>query len=71
MAKVYNHPISGYVYSVNEVGLVDVRDPKTGSYGIFDDKGTWFEGDIRDVDFQVLGWVGRTPEARSLREANQ
>lgn len=71
MAKAYNHPITGYVYSVNEVGLVDVRDPKTGAYGVFDDHGNWFEGEIRDVDFQILGWVGRTPEARSLREANQ
>jgi hypothetical protein len=70
MAKVYNHPITGLVYSVNEVGLVDVRDPKSESYGVFDDKGVWFEGDIRDIDFQVLGWVGRTPEARALRQAN-
>jgi hypothetical protein len=27
MAKVYKHPISGYIYSVNEVGLVEVHDP--------------------------------------------
>ena len=33
MAKAYNHPITGLVYSVNEVGLVDVRDPKTGACG--------------------------------------
>jgi hypothetical protein len=70
MAKVYNHPISGYVYAVNEVGLVRVDDPKTGRYGVFDDKGVWHEGEIRDVDFQILGWVGRTPEARALREAH-
>jgi hypothetical protein len=70
MAKVYNHPISGYVYSVNEVGLVRVEDPATGLFGVFDDKGVWYEGEIRDVDFQILGWVGRTPEARALREAN-
>ena len=30
MAKVYKHPISGYTYSVNEVGLVRVDDPTTG-----------------------------------------
>ena len=70
MAKVYHHPITGLIYSVNEVGLVDVRDPKTGAYGVFDDKGVWFEGEIRDVDFQVLGWVGRIPAARALREEN-
>ena len=70
MAKAYHHPISGLVYSVNEVGLVDVRNPATGEYGVFDDHGVWFEGTIRDVDFQILGWVGRTPEARALREAH-
>jgi hypothetical protein len=70
MAKVYNHPISGFVYSLNEVGLVRVDDPATGRHGVFDDKGTWHEGELRDVDFQILGWVGRTPEARSLREAH-
>ena len=32
--------------------------------------GVWYEGEIRDVDFQALGWVGRTPEARALRQAN-
>ena len=70
MAKAYNHPISGYIYSVNEVGLVRVEDPATGRFGVFDDKGIWYEGEIRDVDFQILGWVGRTPEARALREAH-
>ena len=69
MAKVYHHPITGLVYSVNEVGLVDVRDPRTGAHGVFDDHGVWFEGEIRDVDIQILGWVGRTPEARARREA--
>lgn len=70
MAKVFNHPISGCVYTLNDVGLVRVDDPVTGKYGVFDDKGTWHEGELRDVDFQILGWVGRTPEARALREAN-
>lgn len=69
MAKAYHHPISGLVYSVNEVGLVDVRNPQTGEYGVYDDHGVWYEGTIRDVDFQILGWVGRTPEARARREA--
>ena len=70
MAKLYKHPISGFHYTVNEVGLVRVEDPETGRYGIFDDNGVWFEGEIIDVDLQAAGWVGRTPEARALREAN-
>ena len=47
MAKVYKHPISGCVYSVNEVGLVRVDDPATGRYGVFDDNGMWSEGEMR------------------------
>lgn len=70
MAKVFTHPISGCVYTLNEVGLVRIDDPSTGEYGVFDDKGIWYDGPLRDVDFQILGWVGRTPEARALREAN-
>jgi hypothetical protein len=70
MAKVYKHPISGCTYTVNEVGLVRVDDPATGRYGVFDDHGVWFEGEIIDVDLQAAGWVGRTPEARALREAS-
>lgn len=69
MSKVYRHPITGYVYSVNEVGLVRIDDPATGCHGIYDDRGNWFEGEIRDIDMQAVGWVGRTPEARSLRES--
>lgn len=69
MAKVYKHPISGCTYSVTEIGLVRVDDPATGRFGVFDDNGVWFEGEIIDVDLQAAGWVGRTPEARALREA--
>lgn len=70
MSKTYRHPITKCIYSVNEVGLVRVDDPATGRYGVFDDNGVWFEGEIVDVDLQAAGWVGRTPEARALREAN-
>ena len=69
MSKVYKHPITGYTYAVNEVGLVRVDDPATGRYGVFDERGNWSEGEIRDIDMQAVGWVGRTPEARALREA--
>jgi hypothetical protein len=69
MAKEYRHPISGCIYTVNAQGLVNVHDPKTGQNGVFDSRGVWFEGEIRDVDMQALGWVGRSPEARAIREA--
>jgi hypothetical protein len=46
-----------------------VSDPATGLYGVFDSTGRWYEGEIRDADMQALGWVGRSPEARAIREA--
>jgi hypothetical protein len=70
MSKVYKHPISGYIYSVNVNGLVKVEDPATGRIGIFDDNGVWQDGEVLDIDLQATGWVGRTPEARALREAD-
>lgn len=69
MGKEYRHPISGCIYSVNPEGLVNVSDPATGQYGVFDSTGRWYEGEIRDADMQALGWVGRSPEARAIREA--
>jgi hypothetical protein len=37
---------------------------------VYSVNGVWSEGEIVDVDLQAAGWVGRTPEARALREAN-
>ena len=69
MAKEYRHPISGCIYTVNAEGMVHVLDPATGKFGVFDSNGNWFEGELRDVDLQAAGWVGRSPEARAIREA--
>lgn len=69
MAKTsMKHPISGWLYEVDPSGLVRVSDPESGRYGLFDSDGEWFDGEIRDIDLQIVGWMGRTPEARRLRE---
>ena len=64
MSKVYKHPITGYTYAVNEVGLVRVDDPATGRYGVFDERGNWSEGEIRD---KVEGYPTMTAEAFKRR----
>lgn len=69
MAKTFKHPLTGFIYEVNVDGLVRVTDPATGDYGIFSADAHWYEGEIRDVDLQICGWVGRLPEAKALREA--
>jgi hypothetical protein len=72
MAKTsIRHPITGWEYAVDPTGLVRVSDTASGRYGLFDSDGGWHGGEIRDIDLQVVGWIGRTPEARRRREAAQ
>jgi len=58
------HPITGLMYEVDATGLVRVSDPDAARYGLFTSDAVWVEGEIRDVDLQVVGWMGRTPEAK-------
>jgi len=69
MPKSMKHPVTGYVYSLTDDGRVQVSDPASDRFGIFDSTGRWFSGDIRDADPQILGWVGRLPAARDTRPA--
>ena len=65
MAKTsMKHPLTGLLYEVDPTGLVRVSDPETGKFGLFNSDAVWFDGEIRDVDLQVIGWMGRTPEAK-------
>ena len=61
------HPITGFIYAVDSSGLVRVTDPESDRYGLFDNDAVWYEDEIRDVDLQIIGWMGRTPEARRRR----
>ena len=65
------HPITGFLYAVDTTGLVRVTDPGSDRFGLFDSDAVWFEGEIRDVDLQIIGWMGRTPEARRRRQEAQ
>jgi hypothetical protein len=53
------HPVSKHVYTQVSVGLVEVRDPDTGATATFTSDGERRSGSMRDVDLQLLGWVGR------------
>jgi hypothetical protein len=65
------HPITGLLYAVDVTGLVRVTDPESDRFGLFDSDAVWFEGEIRDVDLQIIGWMGRTPEARRRQQEAQ
>jgi hypothetical protein len=70
VAKSMKHPLTGFVYSLTPEGRVEVRDLDTDRYGIFDATGRWFDGEIRDADPQILGWVGRHPAGRTTQPGN-
>jgi hypothetical protein len=65
VAKSMKHPLSGFVYALADDGRVEVRDPNSERFGIFDATGRWYAGDIREADPQILGWVGRHPQGRA------
>lgn len=69
--KSMRHPITGLLYAIDPTGLVRVSNSDSESFGLFNSDGVWFDGDLRDIDLQVVGWMGRTPEARRLRQAAQ
>jgi hypothetical protein len=70
MPKSMKHPVTGFVYALTDDGRVQVSDPASDRFGIFDSTGRWFSGEIRDADPQILGWVGRLPAAREVQAAD-
>jgi NAD(P)-dependent dehydrogenase (short-subunit alcohol dehydrogenase family) len=51
------HPISGAIYSLRDDGnvLVECRD---GRVGVFRSNGAWVEGEVRDADPHLIGFIG-------------
>ncbi len=66
-AKQVTHPLTGHVYRLTEDGLVEVTDPKTGAWGIFDFQARWQSGELRHADLQMAGWVGRLAQRRGVQ----
>ena len=62
--------LTGYVYSTAPDGRVEVRDPETGVFGVFDDTGAWYSGDITYANRQLLGWIGRLSARLATSPAN-
>ena len=50
------HPFSGALYEQDGEGRILVTDgDRTGTFTI---KGRWVEGELRECDPQLCGWVG-------------
>lgn len=58
-AKKLIDPINQQVYTATEDGLVEVFDPATGKRGIFNENAEWISGDLRYINRQLAGWIGR------------
>ena len=50
------HPFTKALYEQDGEGHIRVSDGDR--WGIFSTKGEWIEGDLRECDPQLCGWVG-------------
>jgi hypothetical protein len=64
-AKQLVDPISKYVYTATDEGLVEVLDPATGQSGLFDENAVWQSGELRYANRQLAGWIGRLAVRRA------
>lgn len=58
-------PLTRQVYTATEDGLVEVFDPATGKRGIFTENAEWCSGELRYVNRQLAGWIGRLSARRA------
>ena len=49
------HPFSGALYERHGDGQIKVTDNERS--GVFTDQGQWVEGELRECDPQLCGWV--------------
>ena len=50
------HALSGAIYEVQDNGNVEVTD-RDGRTGTFTPAGVWIEGDLRQADPHLCGWL--------------
>ena len=58
------HPFTGALYEPNGEG--NVRVTLDGKVGVFAGDGHWLEGELRDADAHLCGWVAG-PKVRHHR----
>ena len=69
MSGGLRHPFGGALYERTEDGNIRVTDDD--KQGLFRRDGRWIEGDLREADPQMCGWVAgdRHPTRRSAEGA--
>ncbi len=68
MPKQLVDPITKFVYTATEDGLVEVHDPETDQRGRYNEVGEWKSGDRVYANRQLLGWIGRLSARLAARE---
>ena len=63
------HPFSGALYEQDGAG--NIRVTAGDRSGIFTIRGRWLEGELRECDPQLCGWVGGPQVGGSSRVAER
>tara|TARA_A100001037_G_C14880033_1_gene513519 strand:- start:205 stop:432 length:228 start_codon:yes stop_codon:yes gene_type:complete len=59
MKPAIKHPFGGVIYQLESDGTVNVSDGNRS--GIFDSRGVWISGDLREADPQMCVWICNQP----------
>jgi hypothetical protein len=59
MAKSFIHPATKQVFTLQQDGTIEVKDP-SGISGIFRRDGSWVSGELRFAELVMLEFVGGT-----------
>lgn len=51
------HALTGAMYEARDDGRVYV-EANDGAKGVFDARGTWISGELREADPHLCGWLG-------------
>jgi hypothetical protein len=64
-------PITGYIYTGTESGLVEVQDPKSDGCGLFEESGRAVSGELTYANRQLIGWVARAVRSGAATEKEE
>jgi hypothetical protein len=66
--RTIKHPLSGAVYDLDVDGTIQVVAPD-GRRGVFDARGVWISGDVKQADPHLCLWIGGKELPSRVRQA--
>ncbi len=67
--RTIKHPLSGALYDLTADGAIEVT--KNGERGLFDDRGIWLEGELRQADPHLCLWIAGKQLPNRFQQAAQ